>query len=362
MAVKYTELDMAPDSAHNLILSLVPPRTRVLEFGCATGYMSAELASRLDCTVTGVEMSTEAADEARARCARVIVGDAERLDLDAELGRERFDVILFADVLEHLREPQPLLASVRRFLAPGGSVIASIPNVAHGSVRVALLQGEWCYRPVGLLDDTHLRFFTRDGVRDLFEGSGYVVTQWLRRRHSIEGTEMGVRVPPDLVDYFARDPEVMTFQFIVRAVPSDPPALVADLRREISAAEERTAAAIVERDAVQLELQATREQLAASRAELEEKRRALAEQGAHLDALGSQIAPLAAGQTELRRLLLDAHEQLLQRDQTLHEARARVASAEGEVHFMKSTKVWRLGTRYWQLLDRLKGGRPDKGS
>ncbi len=357
MALKYTWFDPAPDSSHSLILGLVPPNTRVLEFGCATGYMSAELSSRLGCTITGVEVSEEAAEEARRHCARVIVGDAERLDLDSVLGEERFDVILFADVLEHLREPQSLLAGVRRFLSPAGNVIASIPNVAHGSVRVALLQGEWRYRPVGLLDDTHLRFYTRDGVRDLFEGSGYVVTQWVRRRHSIEGTEMGVRVPPDLGDYLARDPEVMTFQFIVRAVPSEAAALVADLRREVSAAEERSAATIAERDALQAELHATREQLAASRAELDEKRQVVEEQRAHLDALGSQIAPLTAAQMELRKLLIDAHEQLLERDQTLDEARARVDSVQGEVAFMKSTKVWRLGTRYWQLLERLKGRR-----
>ena len=79
--MKYTWFDPAPDSAHNMVLSLVPPHARVLEFGCATGYMSAELGSRLGCVVTGIELSAEAAEEARPRCARVIVGDVERLDL-----------------------------------------------------------------------------------------------------------------------------------------------------------------------------------------------------------------------------------------------------------------------------------------
>jgi len=358
MAGKYTWFDPAPDSTHNMVLGLVPERTRVLEFGCATGYVSAELTNRLGCTVTGVELSAEAAEEARHLCSRVIVGDAERLDLDAALGQERFDVILFADVLEHLREPAALLARVRRFLGDGGSVVASIPNVAHGSVRVALLQGEWRYRPLGLLDDTHLRFFTRDGVQDLFEGSGYVVTHWLRKRHTIEGTEMGVRVPPELEPHLARDPEVTTFQFIVRAVPSEAAHLVTELRRELAAAGERASATGAALEAARVELHSAVEQLGAARQELEGQRRVVEEQGVHLKALGAEIAALTARQTELRGLLLDAHGQLLERDQALREARARVETVEGEVRFMKSTKVWRLGTRYWRLVDRLRRARP----
>src|SRR5207248_2616993 len=96
-----------------------------------------------------------------------LVGDAEELDLETELGGERFDAILFADVLEHLRDPAALLKRVRPLVAENGVVIASIPNVAHASVRLALLGGSFRYREWGLLDETHLRFFTRHGVEDL---------------------------------------------------------------------------------------------------------------------------------------------------------------------------------------------------
>jgi SAM-dependent methyltransferase len=221
-AEKYHRFDGAPDSSHNLVLSLVPPAARVLEFGCATGYMSAVLGERLGCAVTGVEFSPEAAEAARPRCERVIVADAERLDLAEALGETRFDAILFADVLEHLREPGLLLGRVRPFLAEGGSVVASIPNVAHGSVRLALLNGEFRYRDTGLLDSTHLRFFTRESVDDLFEQAGYAVTRWLRRRMDIGRTELGLpdRVVPDAVwQWLAADPEATTYQFVVRAVP-----------------------------------------------------------------------------------------------------------------------------------------------
>src|SRR5437764_14408722 len=95
---KYTQFDDRPGSTHNLVLSLVPPGSRVLEFGCATGYMSARLREHLGCVVTGVELNPAAAEVARERADRVIVGDAETLALEELLGQERFDVVLFADV------------------------------------------------------------------------------------------------------------------------------------------------------------------------------------------------------------------------------------------------------------------------
>ena len=183
---EYTTYDDSPGSTHNLVVGLVERGSRVLEFGCASGYMSRVLRDRLGATVVGVELRAEAAEEAALHCERVIVGDAEELDLETELGGERFDAILFADVLEHLRDPAAVLRRVRPFVAEGGVVAASIPNVAHASVRLALLSGSFRYREQGLLDESHLRFFTREGVQDLFEGAGYVITEWLRRRLELE--------------------------------------------------------------------------------------------------------------------------------------------------------------------------------
>src|SRR5207302_3348121 len=155
--LRYTKFDDSPGSAHNLVLGLVEPGSRVLEFGCATGYMSQALRDRLGASVIGVELNAEAAQLAAAHCERVLVGDAEELDLEAELGGERFDAILFADVLEHLRDPAAVLRRVRPLVAEGGVVVASIPNVAHASVRLALLGGSFRYREQGLLDESHLR-------------------------------------------------------------------------------------------------------------------------------------------------------------------------------------------------------------
>jgi 2-polyprenyl-3-methyl-5-hydroxy-6-metoxy-1,4-benzoquinol methylase len=238
-AGKYTEFDTASDSTHNLVVGLVPPGARVLEFGCATGYMSEVLRSRLHCSVTGIECSAAAGELARRHCERVIIGDAENLDFNELLAEERFDAIVFADVLEHLREPVAVLRRVRPFLDKAGVIVASIPNIAHGSVRLALLCGEFRYRDVGLLDNTHLRFFTRESIQDLFEGAGYVVTHWLRRRVEIDASEIRVptRAVPEVVrDWITTDPEATTYQFVVRAESTGAAEMLRRMRAELTRA------------------------------------------------------------------------------------------------------------------------------
>jgi 2-polyprenyl-3-methyl-5-hydroxy-6-metoxy-1,4-benzoquinol methylase len=233
-AFKYTEFQADPGSTHSKIVSLVPPATRVLEFGCATGYMSDVLKNRLGCTVIGVEISPEAAALAEEHTERVIVGDAEKIDYAAELAGEEFDVVLFADVLEHLKEPGDVLRRIRPFVAENGVVISSIPNIAHGSVRLALLGGEFRYREWGLLDDAHLRFFTRSSIQDLFEETGYVVTHWVRQRLDVGETEISVPQVPDAVrEWIATDPETTTYQFVLRALVSDPASQLLALRKEL---------------------------------------------------------------------------------------------------------------------------------
>ena len=234
---KYTRYDDSPRSTHSLVVGLVPEGSSVLEFGCATGYMTEVLVKRRGSRVTGIELDPEAAAQAGDHCERVIVGDAEALDLAAELGDERFDAVLFADVLEHLRDPAALLRRVRPFVAEGGVVVASIPNIAHISVRLALLGGEFRYRELGLLDDTHLRFFTRESIVDLFESSGFVISTWLRRRIELDDSEINPRlaVSGEVAATLRSDPEATTYQFVVSAIPSDAASQLADVRSKLHA-------------------------------------------------------------------------------------------------------------------------------
>ena len=318
---KYQSFDDSPDSTHRLVLSLVPEGARVLEVGCATGYMSRVLGQELRSSVVGIELSPEAAEAARSSCERVIVGDIEELDLAEELQGESFDVVLFADVLEHLRDPAATLRRVLPFIGEPGYVVASIPNVAHASVRLALLRGEFRYREQGLLDDTHLRFFTRDTIEELFEASGYVVTDWLRRRIDLGDSEIDVAEPPAELAEILAHTDATTYQFVVRAVPSEAAprlaatvALLDDARKELeelrllrSALEEKD----VEREAVarELEVEATR----IRRAHEALGQKLLAERAAHAEIVGGRQEEAAErdaereeayrwGQKELHRL------------------------------------------------------------
>src|SRR5688500_10369431 len=143
------------------VIRLVGTGKRVLELGCATGYVSRVLVEN-GCEVVGIELDAEAAKRAMEHCEFVVVGDLEVLDLAEELGDRQFDVIVAADTLEHLKNPEIVLERLHPFFAPNGYLVASIPNIAHGSVRLALLEGRFPYSQTGLLDDTHLRFYTRD--------------------------------------------------------------------------------------------------------------------------------------------------------------------------------------------------------
>ncbi len=124
--------------------------------------------------VVGFEPDAQAAAAAREQCAVLIEGDIEQPAIRAQLPHDR-DAVLFADVLEHLRDPLSTLTFARTLLAPRGRVIVSLPNIAHWTGRRALLRGRFPYADHGLFDRTHLRFFTRSSAHALARDAGYAV-------------------------------------------------------------------------------------------------------------------------------------------------------------------------------------------
>jgi 2-polyprenyl-3-methyl-5-hydroxy-6-metoxy-1,4-benzoquinol methylase len=205
---------------------MVGANKRVLEIGCASGCQSRVLKDDLHCTVTGIEISPAAAEEARQHCHDVIVDDVDSALTNGSLDGKEFDVVLAADVLEHLVDPQGVLERVRALLAPDGYVVASIPNIAHASVIFELMNGRFDYRNYGLLDSTHVRFFTRKAIYRLFESAGYLISQIERRALSPAETEFRTQPVTQedmrVLDYVrAHNPEWDTYQFAVKAYPAD---------------------------------------------------------------------------------------------------------------------------------------------
>jgi 2-polyprenyl-3-methyl-5-hydroxy-6-metoxy-1,4-benzoquinol methylase len=153
------------------ILSLVPESARlVLDVGCSNGALGASIKrSRPTARVVGMEMSPDMANDAMSQLDQVLVGDIEHPEAFQALSGQRFDTIIFADVLEHLKNPWDMLKKVRPLLLPGGVLITSIPNIRHiDTIFNLVVKGRWPYRDRGIHDRTHLRFFTKSNIEDLF--------------------------------------------------------------------------------------------------------------------------------------------------------------------------------------------------
>jgi 2-polyprenyl-3-methyl-5-hydroxy-6-metoxy-1,4-benzoquinol methylase len=146
----------------------------VLDVGCSNGALGASLkAKRKKVKVFGIEMSPEMAKVAAAQLDKVFVGDASEVILNGSLAGHEFDVIIFADLLEHLVDPWRVLKVATKHLKPGGSIITSIPNIRHiDTIYNLVIKGRWPYRDRGIHDRTHLRFFTMKNIEEMFENAG----------------------------------------------------------------------------------------------------------------------------------------------------------------------------------------------
>jgi methionine biosynthesis protein MetW len=177
--------------------ALVPTDARrVLDVGCGAGALGAALREERGIEVDGLELSADVAARARERLDAVVEADLDRLD-DLPFDRGSFDAMVFGDVLEHLRDPHRLLRTLRPWLADDGALVCSIPNVAHWSVVLPLLiQDRWPYADAGLLDRTHVHFFTLTEAELMLRDCGFNVES--------AATTTLAQAPPPTVDHLTR--------------------------------------------------------------------------------------------------------------------------------------------------------------
>lgn len=142
------------------VLNLVPREARsILECGCGFGNLAREIKKRQKCKIYGIELNADAKEKAENIFDKLVIGDLEKIDLF--IYNDKFDCIIYADILEHLIDPWKLLAEHVQYLENQGTVIVSIPNIRNLQLLKKLVfKGEWNYTTHGLLDMTHLRFFT----------------------------------------------------------------------------------------------------------------------------------------------------------------------------------------------------------
>jgi 2-polyprenyl-3-methyl-5-hydroxy-6-metoxy-1,4-benzoquinol methylase len=159
---------------HDMVALLSTKQSaHILEIGCGDGATgAAALAAGKAVHYTGVELMPEVAELARDRLQTVITGNIEQLDLNQFQGQ--FDALIMSEVIEHLVDPWETLARLISCLKPGGEIIASSPNAAHRKVITSLIAGRFEYTAEGVMDRTHLRWFTPHSYRALFERAGFI--------------------------------------------------------------------------------------------------------------------------------------------------------------------------------------------
>ncbi|SDZ74217.1 methionine biosynthesis protein MetW [Thiothrix caldifontis] len=211
--------------SHSQIVRRVPRYAHVLELGCGDGSMSRLLRERCEANIIGIDHNPDIVWQAQRYCDYVFTEDLDDpQSLDA-LEDEKFDVITLVDVLEHLKHPESLLRRLKPLLLDEGQVLISIPNIAHASVRLELLNGHFDYEPAGILDDTHLKFFTVESVQALLADAGFAVNEIDYTWHDLPDEVIkqylqaaGLESTPAALAKF-HEPEAVAYQFIIAGSP-----------------------------------------------------------------------------------------------------------------------------------------------
>lgn len=164
------------NSSWTILYHKINKGSSVLDIGCSSGYFDEVLIRQKECVVDGIELDPADAKRAKKICRKVIEGNVESNDFPWHQIDQKYDYILFIDVLEHLLDPARTLQNVSKLLKKNGSILFSIPNMANGSVRLQLLQGNFDYEKEGLLDETHLHYYTDHTITKMVQASKLKLT------------------------------------------------------------------------------------------------------------------------------------------------------------------------------------------
>lgn len=213
------------DNFNAELLALLPKQAlRVVEVGCSSGAIAREYKkTNPGCEYIGIEIDPTYAEVARLQCTRVLVGNIEKMSNTEFSSLAQADCWIFGDVLEHLYDPWSVLRRVRSTLTSEASVVACIPNAQHWSVQWRLNTGEFRYEDMGLLDRTHIRWFTRKTIADLFHSTGFEIVEGGGRVLDEPQRDTGLEGVRALAKAIGTDAETAMndatpFQWIIRAM------------------------------------------------------------------------------------------------------------------------------------------------
>ncbi len=224
MKYHYDELNRNPFESHMLAIDSIKSNTSILDIGCATGYFAKELAKK-GCETYGVDKDRIALKKASKYCKEVIQCDLDNIKI-CHAPKKHFDYVLMLDVLEHLQNPKLAISQVGKFLKKDGRLVVSVPNIAHASIRWGLLKGDFDYTNTGILDSTHVHFYTLKSISRLLEKEGFRILK-------IKPTNGMCKVPflykitdrlPATWQYklVQKFPNLFAYQFIIISRPIKP--------------------------------------------------------------------------------------------------------------------------------------------
>lgn len=355
------EIDLEnKNSSHSQVVELTGRNKRVLEIGTSTGYITKILKERGN-QVIGIEIEKDAAEMAQQYCESMIIGDVEELDLDSYLDTESIDVILLADVLEHLRWPGRLLGKIKKYLKADGYLVVSLPNVAHGDVLLNLLNGDFKYKPVGLLDETHLRFFGRRNIFSIFSKFGYNIENLQEVKMPLGSTDLGMdlnRIPSVLLKLISSLPDFDVYQFILKAVPSDNSNNETIPDVDFNKVVSRSIDGIIIQPGSEIELisnqlkQANIEVDALNRRtyqlqkELDDRDEQMASISEELTQANDKAAATRMQVTQFQKDVIDRDEQITSTSEKLAQANDQISCLNYEIVEMKKSITWRLTQKF----------------
>jgi len=216
------ELDVDGDNALAYVIKFVGNNKKVLEVGAGAGMISRKLVERNHCTLTAAEINDESVQKLRNITKSAYKTDLNKPGWSQSFRREgKYDVIVAADVLEHLYDPWRCLSEIKTLLKEDGEVVLSLPHVAHNGIVSALFCEDFEYREWGLLDKTHIRFFGLNNIRALHEAAGLVITDVkfvMKEPQETEFANDWAKLPEPLKRSLAQNPHGKIYQVVTKAV------------------------------------------------------------------------------------------------------------------------------------------------
>lgn len=208
------------NNAHTQCINLIKSSSMVLDLGCAVGAIGEYLNKSKNCMVIGVDYLEEFVNIAKSK---ECYSEVHQLDLNNEISKLEkykgcFDFILAADVIEHLYNPQKFLEGILPLLKDSGSIVLSIPNIAHASIKLNLMQNKFDYTSMGLLDNTHIRFFTRKSIIELCNSTGLQIKEceFVYATYSTYYENVDIyKFSPLILKHIAKSDESFVYQYVL---------------------------------------------------------------------------------------------------------------------------------------------------